>query len=434
MLIGIDASRANKKHKSGVEWYSYYIIRWLAKLDAQNQYILYTNKPLTGGLLDLTTKQHIDEADSGKTNKKAEFDNNGCQIIKSPHNNFRAKVLSWRLPFFWTQIRLSWEMLIHRPKILFIPAHTLPVIHPRKSIVTIHDIGFERDRKLYSQDGMGPKGVIGCRIINFLVRLFTLGKYRANILDYHSWSSQFALKYAKEIITISNFSRKEIMEVYGAGSAKIKVVYNGYNKSLYKKEEDKRAIKQVISKYGIEEPYIFYVGKLEKKKNTPALIEAYSIAKEKNNKIKHKLVLVGVASHGYDEVEYMIREFNLDNEVVVTGWIPEIDMPYIYSGASAFIFPSCYEGFGIPLLQAMACGIPTAASQAASIPEIAKGAALLFNPNDVRSMAEAIAKIILDNELRQKLIKNGFNRVKDFSWEKCAKETLAEIEKVRITN
>ena len=143
--------------------------------------------------------------------------------------------------------------------------------------------------------------------------------------------------------------------------------------------------------------------------------------------MKHKLVLVGDASHGYDEVKYMIREFNLENDVIITGWIPEVDMPYIYNGASAFIFPSLYEGFGIPLLQAMACGTPIVASSAGSIPEIAGDAAVLFNPNDVKSMASAISRIILDNELRQNLIKNGFNIVKDFSWEKCARETLFEL-------
>jgi len=429
MIIGIDASRANKDHKSGTEWYSYYIIRWLAKLDSRNQYILYSDKPLKGGLLDLTTKQHIDN-DSDEDQREVKFDKDGYQILKSPYNNFRAKILNWPLPFFWTQIRLSWEMLIHRFKVLFVPAHTLPIIHPKKSIVTIHDVGFERERRLYRQDYMGPENAVGRKIINFFVRLFTRGKYGANILDYHSWSTQFALKHAKEIITVSNYSKKEIVEIYGApkAKAKIKVIYNGYNKTLYKKIENKEEIKRVISKYGIEEPYIFYVGRLEKKKNTPTLVEAYAVMREEHKEIKHKLVLVGDASHGYDEVEYMIREFNLDDEVIITGWIPEVDMPYIFNGATAFIFPSRYEGFGIPILQAMACGTPIAASGVASIPEIAGNAALFFDPSDIKLMVRAMAKVISDNKLRQKLIQRGFERVRDFSWQKSAEETLKEIE------
>ncbi len=433
MLIGIDASRANKDHRSGTEWYSYYVIRWLAKIDSKNQYILYSDKPLKGGLLDLATKQHFDTSPDfrhpllGKERDGVRFDKKGCQILKSPHNNFKAKILKWPFSFCWTQIRFSLEMIIKRPGVLFIPAHALPIIHPSKSIATIHDIGFERERKLYSSDYLGPSAGTYRHIVNFLVKLFTLGKYSATILDYHSWSSRFSLKHAKKIITVSNFSKKEIQDVYKPKQDKISVIYQGYNKFLYKKIDSEEQIKQVIGKYDIETPYIFYVGRLEKKKNTPALIEAYSIAKEENKELKHKLVLAGDASHGYDEVKYMIREFNLENDVIITGWIPEVDMPYIYNGASAFIFPSLYEGFGIPLLQAMACGTPIAASRAASIPEIAGDAAIFFNPNDVKSTANAISKIILDDELRQKLIKNGFDRVKDFSWEKCAKETLLEI-------
>ena len=427
MLIGIDASRANRDHKSGTEWYSYYVIRWLAKFDSKNEYILYIDKPLKGGLLDLTTRQYSDEYDFIKKNEEIKFNNDGYQIIKSPHNNFRAKVLNWWFPFFWTQLRMSWEMLIHGPKVLFIPSHTLPRIHPKRSIVTIHDIGFERERRLYGQYKMGPESAIGCKIINFLVKLFTFGKYGANILDYHSWSTQFALKHAKKIITVSNFSKKEITEIYNVEEQKIKVIYNGYNEYLYKKIYDQEKIKRVLNKYDIEDPFIFYVGRLEKKKNTPALIEAYSIMREEHKEINHKLVLAGVASHGYDEVGYMICEFGLINEVITTGWIPEVDMPYIYNGAAAFIFPSLYEGFGIPVLQAMACGTPIAASCSASIPEIAGNAAIFASPNDVRSMAEVIAKVILDDKLRQELVKRGYERVKDFSWEKCARETLKEI-------
>jgi len=426
MLIGIDASRANRDHKSGTEWYSYYIIRWLAKLDAKNQYILYTDKPLKGGLLDLTTRQYFDESEQRQA-VEINYDKKGYQIIRSPFNNFRAKVLGWYFPYFWTQLRMSWEMLVKRPKVLFIPAHTLPRIHPKKSVVTIHDIGFERERRLYGQNKMGPASAIGNKIINFLVRLFTLGKYGANILDYHSWSTKFALKGAKKIITVSNFSKQEMIDIYGAKEDKIKVIYNGYNKFLYQKIEDKEKIKRVLDKYNIASPFIFYVGRLEKKKNTPALIEAYAIMREDHPEIKEKLILVGDASHGYDEVEYQIREYNLLDEVMTTGWIPEVDMPYIYCGATAFVFPSRYEGFGIPIIQAMACGTPTAASCCAAISEVAQDAAILFNPTDVRSMTQAMARVILDSQLREELIKKGYARVSDFSWEKCAKETLVVL-------
>jgi glycosyltransferase involved in cell wall biosynthesis len=435
MIIGIDASRANRDHKSGTEWYSYYLIRWLAKLDKDNQYILYTDKPLRDGLLDLTTKQHID-ASNNISGVSIEYDKDGFQILKSPYGNFKAKILKWPFDFLWTQGRMSLEMIFNKPDVLFIPSHVLPLIHPHKSILTLHDIGFKRYDCLYRREYIGPEKKWLREVINFIVKLITFGKCRANSLDYHIWSTRYALRNAKKIITVSRFSKKELIDVYGNDKNrqvldnKIKVVYNGYNKLIYRKIEDREKLKRVLNKYDIQEPYILYVGRLEKKKNTPALIEAFAIMREKNKNIHHKLVLAGDASFGYDEVKYQIQEYSLDDEVIMPGWIEENDMPYIYSGASVFVFPSLYEGFGIPIIQAMACEVPVVASNAASIPEISAGAALLFDPNDVYSMAEAIKNAITKSELRDSLIKKGRERVKNFNWEKTAKETLSVIKTI----
>jgi glycosyltransferase involved in cell wall biosynthesis len=434
MLIGIDASRANRDHKSGTEWYSYYLIRWLAKLDEKNQYILYSDKPLKGGLLDLTTKQYVCE--SRAEDGEVEYDKNGFQILKSPHNNFKVKILKWPFNFFWTQGRLSLEMIFHRPDLLFVPSHTLPLIHPEKSIVTIHDIGFERDRLLYGSDQMGPKDKAGKKIINFFVKLFTFGKFSANSTDYLRWSTTFALKKAEKIITVSNYSKKEIIEVYKDLEKeiklkdKIKVIHNGYNQYLYGKEKAAEEINLVLKKYDLQKPYILYIGRLEKKKNTPALIEAFAIMRENNKGIKHKLVLVGDAGFCYDEVKYMIQEYLLEDEVIMTGWLEEEDMPFVYCGADLFVFPSLYEGFGIPILQAMACGVPVAASRTTSIPEVTGDAAILFNPRNVNEIATAMEKIIKDGDLRNELIEKGKKQVENFSWEKCARETLEIINRM----
>ena len=132
MLIGIDASRANRKFKGGTEWYSYYLIRELAKIDSKNKYILYSDKPLVGGLADLTKEDY--EAASGRIDKR------GYQTIKSPFGNFRVKILKWPFAYFWTQIRLSYEMLAHRPDILFIPAGGRPFISQEAAIKLIKQI------------------------------------------------------------------------------------------------------------------------------------------------------------------------------------------------------------------------------------------------------------------------------------------------------
>ncbi|MEK7203066.1 MAG: glycosyltransferase family 1 protein [Patescibacteria group bacterium] len=421
MIIGIDASRANRQYKSGTEWYSYYLIRELAKIDAKNQYILYTDKPLINGLADLSLNQKEFK------NIKIKINKNGWQEITSPFNNFRGKIIKQFLPFFWTLFSLSLEMLFHPSDILFIPAHTLPIIHPRKSAVTVHDVGFIRDHQLYCNKKIGPTGLISY-LLNWLVKIITLGKYGANIFDYHIWSTKFILKHTKKIITISNFSKNEIKEFFSVDPEKIKVIYHGYNSDLFQPIADSEKINQVLNKYRVKQPYIFYVGRLEKKKNIPTLVEAYAIMREKYKDIKHKLVLIGRAGYGFDEVNYIIQKFNINNEVILTGWLAEEDMPFIYHGATAFIFPSFYEGFGIPLLQAMACKTPIVASRIPATVEVVEDSALFFDPFNKEEMAEAMAKIIIDNNLRDNLIFKGQKRIKNFSRKKSAQETLAVLE------
>jgi len=254
MLIGIDASRANKLHKSGTEWYAFYLIRELARLDKDNQYILYTDRPLIGGLADLSAEE-VDPMTGPAT-----FDQYGFQTLVSPHHNFRAKVLSWPFKFFWTLGGLSLEMLFHKPDLLFVPAHTLPLIHPRRSVVTIHDIGFKRNLKLYEQDRVAYRN----NFINTLVRLFTLGRFGATQTDYLDWSTAFALKAAHKVITISEFSREELISVYQADPVKIAVVHNGYNNQIYR-QLDRSDAEATLRVNGITTPFIFYVGRLEKK-------------------------------------------------------------------------------------------------------------------------------------------------------------------------
>ncbi|MCX6799786.1 MAG: glycosyltransferase, partial [Candidatus Falkowbacteria bacterium] len=347
MLIAIDASRANREHKTGTEWYSYYLIRWLARLDKDNQYLLLTDEPLRDGLVDLSSDQFV-----GNQENKIEYDKSGYQIIKSPYNNFKAKVLKWPFKFLWTQGRLSLEMFIDKPDVLFVPAHTLPFYHPRKSFVTIHDLGFARNSEVYDCcEKLGPANKFWMKILNFLVKTSTREKCGVSSIEYLSWSTRFGLREAYKVITISEFSKKDILDLYGNEyKNKIKVIYNGYNASLYKKTEDRIKSEEILKKYNIEGPYIFYIGRLDKKKNILKLIKAYQILRNKNKSIKHKLVLAGDAGFGFNDINYLVSDRDMETDVIMTGWIDEADVPYLYSNASAFIFPSYYEGFGIPLL------------------------------------------------------------------------------------
>jgi glycosyltransferase involved in cell wall biosynthesis len=428
MLIGIDASRANRTHKSGTEWYSYYLIKYFAQLDSQNQFILYADRPLARDLADLTKLDFIPHG----IESRPEYDQDGYQMIKSPHHNFKAKVLHWPFSYFWTLGRLSLQMLFDRMDVLFVPAHSLPLFRPKKTVNTVHDIAFKREIGLYEKNRLGPEKGQGRRLINFIVRLLTLGKFGANSNDYLDWSTAYALKHADKIITVSQFTRDEIFKIYPRTIAKsqekkIVAIHNGFNDRLYKKIIDQKKITAVLEKYGLQQPYFLFVGRLEKKKNTPLLIEAFVRFKQNNKNLSEKLVLIGDASFGSDELKYIINEFGLQDEVIMPGWANEEDLPCIYSGAAAYILPSLHEGFGITVLQALACGVPTIVSNIPVLREVAGEAVLYCDPHDKEDVAQAMGKIITDQDLREQLIKKGLQRAKEFSWEKCARETLELI-------
>lgn len=397
MVIGIDASRANIKHKTGTEWYSFYIIKYLVKIDKDNKYILYLNKSASKELL----------------------------LIIKDNPNFSIKILSWPFSSFWTLGRLSLEMIFHAPDLLFVPAHVLPLVLPKKVLTTIHDIAFTRESNLYRYETAKVSNKLTKKFISLFATLITKGKYKANSVDYLQWSTIFALHKATKIITVSDFTKEEILRVYSnTDKEKLLVVHNGFNNNLYHQINNINKIEEVLSKHGIEFPYFLYIGRLEKKKNTSYLIEGFAIAKENNPNLKEKLILIGMAGYGYDETRYVIEEFNLNKEVFMLGWVDEKELPYIYNGARAFVFPSRHEGFGIPIIQSLACGIPTIASNLTVFKEIAGDSVLYFDKNNKKEIANSLERISSDNKLREELIVKGLKVVKKYSWRKCAEETL----------
>ncbi len=401
MIIGIDASRANLLHKTGTEWYSFYLIKNLAEIDKVNTYWLYLNQPAQPEL--------------------------AAAVKNNP--NFSFKLLKWPFFSFWTLGRLTLEMLYRRPDVLFIPAHTLPLFGPRRTVNTIHDIAFVREQNLY-RAAKAKTSLAGSRqLINFFVRLLTLGRYRSDSVDYLYWSTAFALRHAKKIIAVSEFTKQDILNLYPKTPAgKVTVVHNGYNDKLYRRlPENPEKTAAILDKYGLESPYFLYIGRLEKKKNIPALVESFAYLRENHPDMKAKLVLIGDAGFGFDEIKYTIEEFNLNSQVIMPGWVAEEDMPYVMNAAAAFIFPSKHEGFGIPVLQSLACGIPTAVSDIPVLREVAGDAALYFDQNDKRAIAAAMGRILSDDELRKSLVLKGLEQAKKFSWRRCAEETLQVI-------
>lgn len=370
MIIGIEAARPNRPQKTGTEWYGYHIIQEAKKIaDPSDQFILYTNNPLHSGL------------------------------EKMPGDSWKEKILAWPLPRFWTQGRLSLEMLKNPPDVLYIPSHAMPIVHPRRTVVTLHDVGFERFPELYSKPD----------------------------LLYHRWSAKFIINNAWKILTVSNFSKNELIELYGAPAEKIHVTHLGYDSERYRVIEDRKKIQSILDKYGIRQPYIFYIGRLEKKKNIPMLVEAFGRLKKENKNDDHRLVLVGRPGFEYEKIKAIIKKYQIEDWVIEPGWVAEEDIPYLYNAAEFFTFPSRYEGFGIPLLEAMATQTPILASRGGSIPEVAADAALYFETDSLESLCAGLEQMISQSKLRQELVEKGLQRAKEFSWQKTAAKTLGII-------
>lgn len=367
MKIGIDISRANNQKKTGVEWYAFYLVQELKKIIPEDvEVVLYTRESLQGELASLP-------------------------------KNWKAKVLNWPPKIFWTQLRLSFEMFFHGPDVLFIPAHVFPTIHPKKTVMTIHDIA-----ALDFGEGY-----------NFFERWYSL------------FSSKQALKKLWRIIVPSIFTKQDLKRLSSKifPEEKVKVIYHGFNsdyKNIFSLEEKT----QVLQKYNLTKGFLLSISRLEHKKNTLGIVKSFEILKNNPLYSNLQLVLVGKPGYGFDEVEKAINKSKFKKDIILLGWVDERDLPIVLGLASVFVFPSFCEGFGIPVLQAMSAGVPVVCSQDSSLSEIGGNACLYVDPNSLEEIAQSIEKFFVDENLRQEKISLGLSRAKDFSWEKCARETL----------
>jgi len=358
MILGIDASRANKKERTGVEWYSYFLIREFKKLvPADARVILYLQSEPLPDILPLPP-------------------------------NWEIKILRW--PFrFWTIFRLSWEMFWHKPDIFFSPANIPPFFTPEKTFTTIHDIGFKRFPECYSAD---ERWLQDWGVRRAVKKLNT---------PLRSPSSA-----GQAIFVPSEFTKKELVEVYGANAQKIIVTPLGFSSSAIPSSGEIKNIKK---------PYFLFIGRKESKKNISGLLEAFKIFQEKNP--GYSLVLAGPP--GIIHNTYYITQ-----GVISLDWVSSADKQILLSNTEALLFPSLYEGFGLPILEAFSAGAPVITSNCASMPEVAGDAALLVDPKNPQEIAEAMNKITKNPALKAELIQKGLTRAQNFSWEKCAKDTL----------
>ncbi len=353
MIIGIDISRANTTQRTGVENYVFYLVTELTKIIPHHvRVILYTREPLID---DLKFLEKI------------------CEV----------KVLKWKPKFFWTQIRLSYEMIVHRPDILFIPGHVVPIIHPKNTIMTVHDVAAYRFPNVYS----------------FFERMYSI------------LSAQYAVNHLAKVIVPSEFTKQELLSLVNQQqSQNIVVVHNGF-------DCDKKIVINKTNIKQITKPYLLYVGRKETKKNIVRLVEAFNRVKATHD---IQLVLVGKEGYGYDEIKKKISTSLFKHDIIETGYVTDQQLSTLYTNAKAFMFVSLYEGFGFPVLEAMQHDCAVICSDKTSLPEITQDAALLVDAKNVTDIVHSIKKILTDQKVKDQLIKKGKKQITLFSWNDTA--------------
>jgi glycosyltransferase involved in cell wall biosynthesis len=353
--------------ETGNEAYVSNLVRGLAAVDSHNHYTLLTTAPAL------------------------------CQSLINEQNNFSLRQVSAN-PFF----RIPWQIpqqLRRNPADLLHVSYVAPPLAPCPTVVSVHDIIYTLMPEAFS-----PRDRL---ILSSLV--------------------PFSMRRAAKVLTLSESSRQDILARYKLAPDKVVAIH------LAPAEHFGPApaadVERTRQKYDTSQSFILAVGNLQKRKNLVRLIEAFVKAKQKH-KLLHKLVLVGQQHWGYQGILASVQEKNLADQVIFTGYVLDEDMPALYSAADLFVYPSLYEGFGLPILEAMACGTPVVTSNTSSLPEIAGQAALMVDPYDTQAIAEAISIVLLDQNLRRTLCAKGSEQASRFSWTETAKRTLCVYQDV----
>ena len=365
LQIGIDASRVGTGHRTGTEQYSAQLLEALGRLDRRNHYSLYVN-----------SRQR--------------------PTLRLP-TNFHARLIPF--PRLWTHARLSLEMLGHAPDLLFVPAHVVPLAHPR-TVVTIHDLGY---------------------------RAFP-GAHPWRSRQYLDWSTRWSAAVARRIIVPSAATARDLHAAYGTPHEKIAVVPHGYHPRFRSLPTDEVA--QRLARLSLTQPYILVVGTLQPRKNLALTLAAFERLCAQG--FQHRLVLVGQRGWLADPIFAALNRPNSPayDRIDITGYLPDDDLPLLYNGAAALAFPSLYEGFGLPALEALACGTPVLTSNTTSLPEVVGEAALTVDPLDADAIATGLLRLVSEPALRAELRTRGLAQAQKFSWQHAAEQTLAVLEEV----
>ena len=262
-------------------------------------------------------------------------------------------------------------------------------------------------------------------VVHDLASIHVTDKYDSFRIYYITKILPILVRRLDEVITISEFSKNDILNYVGVAESKVHVIPLAVNHDTYYTREKEECYRLVQEKYGVREPYFLYISRIEHPgKNHFRLIEAFDLLKE-THKVPHQLILAGGDWDRAEEVHRRAQESPFRDDIVFTGFAPTDIIPTLYGGAEALIFPSLFEGFGLPILEAMACGVPVACSRRASLPEVAGEAGLLFEPEQAESIAETMSRLALDDSLRRELREKGLVHAAGYNWRRTAEETLS---------
>lgn len=371
MKIWIDGFEANVQQRLGSSQVAFELLKNLEKIDKKNNYtILLASSPM--------------------------------EDLPKERSGWKYKTL--KIKKFKTYIALPLALFTakEKPDLFFSPTHYTPVISPVKRVMTIFDLSYLRFPQYFK-----PRDL-------YQMKLWT----------------KISVMQAEHVITISKSSRDDIMKFYGIDKQKITVAYPGYNSSTYFPITDDPKTESVKSKYGITGKYTVYVGTVQPRKNLVRLIEAFKNIENLKLVIVGKTTGLGRQAWMFEETLNKPKELGIEDKIIFTGFAPTEDLPSLIRGAEAFILPSLWEGFGIPPLDAMACGTPVIVSNVSSLPEVVGSAGILVDPFNVGQMEQAIRTLAFDKKLQMQKSKEGLKQAAKFSWEKMAKQVLKVFEEV----
>jgi glycosyltransferase involved in cell wall biosynthesis len=385
MIIGIDGNEANVPVKVGIGEYAFELLKQFEKFQISSVRCAQ----------DKNFKFQIYL--KNKPNKDLPEEGEGWEYrIVKPGT-------------FWTQFGLPMDLYTNkkRPHVFFSPTHYGPRFSPIPTVVSVMDLSYVHYPYLFT---------------------------KKDLYQLKSWTA-YSVKGASRVITISQSSRNDIINYYKLPEEKVNVVYPGIKQGSGFRDGSLN-MENIRNKYNILGRYILFVGTIQPRKNITSLIQAFAkISKLDSQRSKIEggdlnLVIVGKKGWLYEETMDAPKKFGVEKEVRFLDFVNDEDLPSLYKHAECFVLPSLYEGFGLPVLEAMKYGCPVVTSNVSSLPEAGGDAALYFDPEDIEDIAKTLQKVVNDQDLRSEMIKKGHAQVDRFSWKKAAGETLEILKEV----